>query len=162
MNTLEIIGDAIRYPLSDWKKVVIYGIIGFSTSTAAFQGIVVSSGITNIILIILLVVVETVLSILFTGYFLRIIKSSLEGHPILPAFNSIFKMFIDGVKVFVVFVIYSIPIILLTLIFIITSSSALAITAHQVLIHGISWVNSIRVLMYLGAGSGILFAILDP
>ncbi len=160
MNTIEIIGDAIRYPLSDWKKVVIYGIIGFSTSTAAFQGIVASSGITNIVLIILLVTVETVLSVLFTGYFLRIIQSSLEGYTKLPAFDSIFKMFIEGVKVFVLCIIYSIPVILLTLFFVITSSSALAITAHQVLINGIRWVNSIRVLMYLGAGSGILFAMI--
>ena len=102
MKAMKIVDDAVRYPLSDWKKIFIYGIIGFSTSTAAFKAIIISTGITNILIIILLVIVETVLSILFTGYFLRIIKFSLTGDPKLPPFNSGSEMFTDGVRVFII------------------------------------------------------------
>ena len=37
MNVGEIVEDALRYPLSDWKKVLIYGFIGLFTTTAVFR-----------------------------------------------------------------------------------------------------------------------------
>lgn len=160
MNVGEIVGDAVRYPLSDWKKLLIYGIIGLFTTTAVFRGFIALNGITNIALIVLLVTIELVVSIIFTGYFLRIIKSSLLGNKKLPEFNSGLEMFTDGIKVFLVGIVYIIPIIFLVLVFALLSSSPLEIIVHQTIINGFNPGNVIVVLVGLGAGIGVFIAIL--
>ena len=70
MNVKKIVWDALRYPLSDWKKVLIYGFIGLFTTTAVFRGFITLNGLTNPYLIVFLVFIELIVSIYFTGYFL--------------------------------------------------------------------------------------------
>lgn len=81
MDIGEIVSDAVRYPSSDWKKVVILGVFF----------------ILNIIII----------GILFwPGYLLRIIKSTLAGYDELPEFDEWGGMIIDSIKVIVVGIAY--------------------------------------------------------
>jgi MFS family permease len=81
MNIGEIISESLRYPSSDWKKVIILGI---------FYAI-------SILIIPLF---------LFLGYVFRIIKSTLDGSDELPDFDEWSEMFVDGLKVFVVGIVY--------------------------------------------------------
>jgi hypothetical protein len=159
MNIKKMVWDALRYPLSDWKKVLIYGFIGLFTTTAAFRGFIALNGLTYPYLIALLVFIELIVSIYFTGYFLRIIKTSLLGKQKLPQFNSTLEMFSDGVKVFLVGIVFMIPIILVIIIFTLLSSTALEIIVHQALINGFNLQNLIGVLMSLGVGIGFLYAL---
>ena len=82
MDAGQITSDALQYPLKKFNKVLILGII-------------------------------TILSVLIIpgflvlGYLYKIIKSSLEGSSEVPDFNEWVSMFVDGLKVFVVFFIYS-------------------------------------------------------
>ncbi len=89
MDVGEIVSDAVKYPSSDWKKVITLGIFT--------------------ILSFVIIGIPFVL-----GYFLRVIKSTLAGYDELPEFDEWGDMFIDGLKVFVVNIVYFIiPIIVI-------------------------------------------------
>ncbi len=85
MDIGDIISDSIKYPSSDWGKVLILGIITIAS--------------------VLIVPV-----FLLIGYVFRIIKATLAGIDELPEFDEIGDMFVDGLKVFVVGFIYAIPV----------------------------------------------------
>jgi hypothetical protein len=86
MDVGEIISNSIRYPSSNWKKYIILGV---------------------------LLVIPIVFFIAF-GYILRIIKSSIAGYDELPEFDDLADLFIDGLKVFIVTIVYNIiPIIVI-------------------------------------------------
>jgi hypothetical protein len=159
MNVKKIVWDALGYPLSDWKKVLIYGFIGLFTTTAVFRGFIALNGLTNPYLIAFLVFIELIVSIYFTGYFLRIIKTSLFGMQKLPQFNSILEMLSDGIKVFLIGIVFMIPIIMVIIVFTVLSSTALQIIVNQALLNGFNLQNLIGVLMSLGVGIGFIYAI---
>lgn len=85
MNFKEILSDSIKYPSKGWGKVVVLGII-------------LAIPIVNIIGI---------------GYFLRVMKATIAGFDDLPDFDDAWNMFVDGLKLLVVSIIYFIPIIIL-------------------------------------------------
>ncbi len=93
MNMSEIVNNAVRYPFLGFKNVLIFGIMIF---TGLFIGFT---------------------SVFFNGYQFRIIKSSLNGDTEPPEFNNWIGMFIDGVKMYLVGMIYTIPAILIIIIF---------------------------------------------
>ena len=107
MNIGEIIGDAVRYPFSDWKKLLILGIIiVFTSISSIFQSFVlINDGLS----IILFVVGFVFIGFFARGYQYRIIKSSLNNIDVLPEFDNWISMFVDGIKVSIVGVIYWIP-----------------------------------------------------
>ncbi len=81
MELGEIISDAATYPSSNWTKVIILGIL--------------------FILSFLIIP-----AFLMMGYMLRILKASIAGVTELPEFDEWSEMFIDGLKVFVVEIVY--------------------------------------------------------
>lgn len=81
MDVGEIYSDAIRYPSSDWKKVIILGIV----SLLGF------------------LIIPAFLAI---GYIFRALKASIAGSDELPEFDEWGEMLVDGLKVFVVQLIY--------------------------------------------------------
>ena len=95
MDMLKIIKNAVRYPFSSIKNILILGIIIFTGFSVVFT------------------------SLFSNGYFLRIIQASLDGESNPPKFENWSAMFLDGLKVYVVSVGYSLP---LFLIFVILAS----------------------------------------
>jgi Protein of unknown function (DUF4013) len=160
MNVGELVEDALRYPLSDWKKVLIYGFIGLFTTTAVFRGFFALNGLTNPGLILIVVIFELLVSIYFTGYFLKIIKLTLTGTKKLPQFNAVTEKLSDGIKVFIVAIVYMIPVILIIVFFAVLSSSALQIIVNHAVNNGFNLQNIITILMSLGIGIGIFLAML--
>ena len=114
MDVGEIISDSIKYPTSNWGKVLILGVIMIAS--------------------ILIVPV-----FLLIGYLFRIIKSTLAGLDELPDFDEIGEMFVDGLKVFVVGIVYSIPVIIISLIInvIVGSSSSSTLSLNPAMIWGL-------------------------
>ncbi len=88
MELKELISDSIKYPSSDWKKVLRFGVI-------------------CIVSVVLFPIP------LLYGYLFRIIKSTLAGVKEVPNFDEIVTMFVDGLKLFVVNIFYAIPIYIL-------------------------------------------------
>lgn len=91
MDIGEIVSDSIKYPSSNWGKVLILGVIMIAS-----------------ILIVPIFLVY--------GYVFRIIKATLAGVDELPDFDEIGDMFVDGLKIFVVAIVYAIPVYIIALI----------------------------------------------
>ncbi len=109
MNVSDIISDSIKYPSSNWGKVLILGVICIAC-----------------ILVIPIFLVY--------GYVFRIIKATLAGMDELPEFDEIGEMFIDGLKIFVVGIVYAIPV----------------------------WIIAAIIGLITGAGAGTTSTALDP
>lgn len=105
MNMGGIIKDSLKYPFSDLKKFLIFGILVLIINLRSIPTIAHS----NILIINLI----SIIGFLFlAGYIFWNIKSSLDSVTKLPESNKLIKIFIDGIKVLVVFIIYSIPVFL--------------------------------------------------
>ena len=90
MNIIKNISDSLQYPIKNWVKMIILGII----------------------------LIIPIVNFIGMGYYLRIIKSNLTGLDELPDFRSVAELFIDGIKILIVAIIYAIiPLIFYTLTF---------------------------------------------
>jgi hypothetical protein len=107
MKLGEIIRDSVKYPFSDWKNLLIFGIFVLISS---LRNISITEIQSNIVLVNLI----SVIGYLFLfGYIFWNVKCSLDSSKELPKLHDLIKLFIDGIKVFVVIVIYCIPVFLL-------------------------------------------------
>ncbi|UTB32230.1 MAG: DUF4013 domain-containing protein [Methanobacterium sp. ERen5] len=132
MTIGSILKDAVKYPFSDWKKILILGIVLLLYSSHIFGYAFVAifcefsniSGLSNVvtgdmffgIAQVLFDLIGILILFFIFGYYFRILKSSLDGSSELPQFKQWTEMFFDGIKVYIVFVVYLIPILLFTLI----------------------------------------------
>lgn len=82
MEIGEIISDSMKYPTSDWTKIIILAVI----------------------------LLIPIVNFIGMGYVLRIIKGTLAGLDDLPDFDEVGELFIDGLKILVVGIVYAIPI----------------------------------------------------
>lgn len=117
MDVGEIIRDSLKYPLSDWKKILILGILLVISNFYA----ILNFG--NWVLTLFLGLFGVIVGMLIYGYFIRIIEASIADISELPNFDEWKNMFIDGLKMFIIVLIYIIPLILILIVAAITSSS---------------------------------------
>ena len=112
MNLREIIMDAIKYPISDTRKFLIFCalIILMSLST-----VLPSYGFKDGILSIILSLVTLVVSFIVLGYSVDVLKGGTEGVDTLPDFDCI-KQFVIGIKAFILDIIYFIMPAVITII----------------------------------------------
>ena len=103
MDISGIIKDSLRYPFTDWKKILILGLLIVMSSII---GNAISLGYTNNFVIFLLICVGFLTGLFVNGYMFKIIKTSLNEENKLPEFNGWINMLIDGIKVFVVSIVY--------------------------------------------------------
>jgi len=105
MNMGGIIKDSLRYPFSDWKKILILGFL-----------VLISRIPTNSIPLNLhnafsyqFFLIYLFINCFIIGYFFKIIQSSLRNTKELPKFRRLVNLFKNGFKVTFVGLIYSIP-----------------------------------------------------
>jgi hypothetical protein len=108
----DIVKNSLGYPLSNTKNFLILGLI---ILLADLYSISLSLGIKNIYLA-LLIVLNILILILRCGYNIRILDSSINGSDDLPNFGNWKRMFIDGLKLLIVIIIYVIPLILIIMV----------------------------------------------
>lgn len=83
MDIGNIVGDAVRYPSQDWKKVLFLGVFTLLSMV--------------------------IIGILFVpGYLLRVLKATLAGSDELPEFDDWGEMIVDSIKLIIVSIVYSI------------------------------------------------------
>ena len=85
MDINEIISDSIKYPFTDWKKILILGIL---TVITGLNSIFQSLGFKNIGLTLFSLLAFVLAYFLISGYQYRIIKSSLNDVEVPPEFNT--------------------------------------------------------------------------
>ena len=123
MKLGEIIRDSVRYPFSDWKNLLIFGIFVLIASVRDVSFIEIQSYIGAINLI-------SVVGYLFSfGYILWIVRCSLNGNAKLPKVHNLIQIVIDGIKVFLVIIIYFVPVLLLFLLGGMYSASSIVIVS---------------------------------
>ena len=105
MNMVEIIKDALKYPLSNWKRFLTFGIL-----------ILICNILINDIIVPDLTIIGYIIGVLIIGYIFKIIKFSLNEATDIPKFNVWSEMFSDGLKVLLVSIVYFIPAILIIII----------------------------------------------
>lgn len=113
MSIRGIIIDSLSYPFSNWMRFLFLGIVVLiSFSQYAFLSLVKI----NFLLFICLDIIGFLFVGSFArGYLFKIINKSLTGINELPGFNDWINIFIDGIKVLIVNIIYLFPFILITL-----------------------------------------------
>ncbi len=85
MNIVDNIMDSLKYPVGDWTKLLILAVISIIPIVNFASG----------------------------GYWLRIIKSTFAGIDEVPDFDDFGELFIDGIKIIIVSIVYMIvPIII--------------------------------------------------
>ncbi len=89
MDIGEIVNDSIRYPASDWTKIIILAVI----------------------------LLIPIVNFIGMGYVLRIMKASIAGLDDLPEFDEVGDMFIDGLKILIISIVYAIPVWIIAIIF---------------------------------------------
>ena len=102
MNLREIIMDAIKYPISDTRKFLIFCVLIIIMSLST---ILPSYGLKNNTLTIILSLVTLIVSFVVLGYSVEVIKSGTDGEDTLPDFDYV-KQFVMGIKAFILDVIY--------------------------------------------------------
>ena len=102
MNLREIIMDAIKYPISDTRKFLIFCVLIILMSLST---ILPSYGIKNNTLTLILTIVTLIISIIVLGYLVDVVKSGTERGNTLPDFDYV-KQFVNGFKALILDIIY--------------------------------------------------------
>ena len=112
MNLREIIMDAIKFPISDTRKFLIFCalIILMSLST-----VLPSYGVKDSTLSLILTLVTLIVAIIVLGYCVEVIKSGADGDDTLPDFDYV-KQFVNGIKALILDIIYFIIPAIITII----------------------------------------------
>jgi len=105
MDMGQIIGDAFKYPVSNWKRLLILGVIVLISQF--LMEIVIGYGRVSGLLYFLLIP-ALIAAFLTLGYQLRTIATSITGENEPPEFNEWTKMFLDGLRVFITSIAYGI------------------------------------------------------
>lgn len=110
LDVKEVIKDAFVYPFLDWKKILILGVIlVISNAASIIQTFLDNVGVT----VIILGLVGFVVGFIPGGYKFKILKSSFNGVKEPPEFKNWSEMFNNGIKLFLVYLVYMMPAILL-------------------------------------------------
>lgn len=149
MDIGEIVMDSLKYPISDYTKILLLGVIFVLSSISSFALLFTYDGT----VLTVLGLVGMLIGLLGSGYLFRILKASVAGIAELPDFDDLVGMFIDGIKVAIVGIVYAIPAIILIAIFAFSMIMSL-LSAFS------SDPSSAAAGMFLGAGLGILLAML--
>jgi hypothetical protein len=102
MNVSAIFKDAFKFPVSNWKRLLIFGLI--TLSYTLFLGFNTYFG-SNLYTLLMFIPTYAAMFLL-TGYTLRTIKTSINEINEPPAFNKWIQMFLDGLKVIFTGILY--------------------------------------------------------
>lgn len=105
MDMSEIIGDSFKYPVSNWKRLLIFGLIVLIYQFS-IQIVMIYTKASAVVLVLIIPAIITYFLIL--GYQLRAIATSIKGKTEVPELNNWSKLLIDGFKIFIVGLIYGI------------------------------------------------------
>ena len=119
MELGEILSDALVYPFQNIKALVIYAILGIILGIAIAGTVVgISAGVAaeNVLAVlgssVIGIIIALVIGFFITGYELDIVKNGIERSAAAPDVDFI-RQFFNGVKYFVVVIVYMIiPIII--------------------------------------------------
>jgi hypothetical protein len=136
MDIGDIVSDAVKYPSTDWKKVIILGIL----------------------FVISFLIVPAFFAM---GYTFRALKASIAGSDELPEFDEWGDMFIDGLKVFIVNIAYFIiPFIVIFIGTWASISSMIAVSGAGTVANPTIFLGLVGITVIIGIMLAIIFGLL--
>lgn len=120
--------EGLKYPLNDLKKLLSFGVLftiinlisiaistksidvvrAYSKLDASGKTIFSISQLPDVYMILALAIVSFIIVLFINGYEWDIVKFSIDKKENLPGFNDLVKMFVNGVKYFIVTLAYNI------------------------------------------------------
>lgn len=136
MSITNLVKEGLHYPFGEKDKILKLGVFFvimavlncilpylfnsavYPTNVTSIFGFILaifqSLPTNNLLAIVTILLVSVILSLFISGYMIRVIKKALNNDISLPNFDNIGAMFIDGVKVLIITIVYQlIPIILM-------------------------------------------------
>lgn len=161
MKLKEMLVDSFWYSVSDWKKLIILGILlVLMDSEGGFSGSWVINGLNIIIFLVILI-----LGVLEAGYIFRVLEESVEGSKKLPKFNRFHEMAVHGLKELIIVIVYfAVPSILVSMLLWGTKASTnVTITGFLILIIllGITYILFPAVMLNMAHNHGTVRSGLD-
>ena len=98
----EIFRDALKYPISDYKALLIVGVF---ILLSALVFVLAQFGVDNSTFTLVWSIITILISFLLSGYALSVLKNGIELDDEIPVFDWV-KNFVDGIKLFVVSFVY--------------------------------------------------------
>ena len=131
MNLREIITDAIKFPISDTRKFLIFCALIILMSLSV---VLPSYGLKNSTVAIILSLVTFIVLFVVLGYLMEVIKGGVENEDTLPDFDYV-KQFVIGIKAMILEIIYFI--IPAVIVIIIASATGLFSSFTEIIYVGI-------------------------
>lgn len=118
MKLSEIFKDSFAYPSTSWDKLLILGVLIIVANFATLLPVVGVSlhniGITGILLTIFFII-SLIINLFILGYSFDIIRETISNINVLPEFSA-GENLIDGIKVFIITVIYYLIPLIITIV----------------------------------------------
>ncbi|MBZ9570280.1 DUF4013 domain-containing protein [Methanobrevibacter sp. TMH8] len=117
MNITELFENSLKYPAGNWVKVIILGVLLLIPSIfAILLGVsaIFRQPILTAVLGVIFVILLIVLTFIIYGYSLSVTRETISRSDDLPEFQWM-KNFIDGIKYFIVHIVYYIIPVAITL-----------------------------------------------
>ena len=120
MSISSIFNNALRFPFGNIEKWLVLGIL---LILGGLSSILISFGIDLGVASIITSIISLIAGLIVSGYSLAIIRDTIHGHNQLPSFD-IAENFVDGIKVFILGIVYSIiPVIVFFALLIVTGAA---------------------------------------
>ena len=113
MNLSDIFSDAVRYPFSN---IVNYLFVGVLALLASLPNIIKAFNMDSSAVSAVAAILAVFFSIVLSGYCVTVIKKGIENSDEIPEIN-VFGNLIDGIKVFIISIVYYIIPLVVVLIF---------------------------------------------
>lgn len=143
MSLTEIIKDSIKYPLNDYTKFLIVGIISL---IAGLTNILANFQITDTAILAIAGIISLIFALILSGYSLDVIKKGIDKSDEIPELD-IIRNFVNGIKALVVSIIYLIIPTIILLVFAFITGAIGASIDHFIASLGI--VAIISIILYI-------------
>ena len=148
MSVSSIFNNAFRFPFSAMDKWLILGVL---LVIGSLSSILVSWGIDLGIASIIVSIIAIIAGFIVSGYSLAIVRDTIHGYDQLPSFD-IGENIIDGIKVFILGIVYSIiPVIVFFALLIVTGAAEAFIEIINLTMGGATTVPSDLALKFVGS-----------
>lgn len=111
MEVDQILYKSLKYPQNSWAKVLTLGAVILVPSIVILVFVILAAILNDLVFSVIMGVLGFIILLLtiivFGGYLFRVIKATLAGIDDLPGFDAWGELLSDGLKVLLVYIVYS-------------------------------------------------------
>lgn len=148
MSISSIFNNAFRFPFGSMEKWLVLGIL---LILSVLSSVLISFGIDLGVASIITSIIALIAGFIVSGYSLAIVRDTIHGYDQLPSFD-IGENIVDGIKVFILGIVYSIiPFIVFFVLLIVTGAVEAFVQVIDLTMGGATTVPSDLALKFVGS-----------